>query len=69
MNDNLYIEERIEDIHSESNLDEANEAIKELLERNGTLKEVIGKLKREQEIESIGFCEVIEEKNKIKEEI
>ena len=31
MNDQLYVEERIEDIYSESNLDEANEAIKEIL--------------------------------------
>ena len=46
MNDQLYVEERIEDIYSESNSDEANEAIKELLEKNGTLQEV-RKLKRE----------------------
>ena len=37
MNDHLYIEERIEDIHSTSSPDEANEAIKELLEKNGSL--------------------------------
>ena len=37
MNDHLYIEERIEDLHSASSLDEANEAIKELLEKNGSL--------------------------------
>ena len=36
MNDHLYIEERIEDLHS-SNSDEANEAIKELLAKNGNL--------------------------------
>lgn len=45
MNDQLYIEERIEDIHS-SNLDEADEEIKELLEKNNTLQEV-RKLRRE----------------------
>ena len=50
MNDQLYIEERIEDIYLESNLDEANEAIKELLENNSTLQEEVGKLRREQEI-------------------
>ena len=33
MNDHLYIEERIEDLHPERSSDEANEAIKELLER------------------------------------
>ena len=37
MNDQLYVEERIEDIYLERNLDEANEAIKELLEENNTL--------------------------------
>ena len=35
MNEKLYIEERIEDINSKSNSDEANEAIRELLEKNG----------------------------------
>ena len=49
MNDHLYIEERIKDIHSPSNLDEVIEAIKELLEKNGSLQEV-RKLIREQEI-------------------
>ncbi|MDF3686317.1 hypothetical protein [Enterobacter hormaechei] len=52
MNDNLYIEERIEDLHS-SNSDEANEAIKELLEKNGSLQEEVRKLRREQEIQSV----------------
>ena len=37
MNDHLYIEERIEDVHSASNPYEANEAIKELLEKNSSL--------------------------------
>ena len=46
MNDQLYIEEGIEIIHSKSNSDEANEAIKELLEKNGTLQEEVRKLKR-----------------------
>ena len=36
MNDKLYTKERIEDIH----LDEANEAIRELLEKNSNLQEV-----------------------------
>ena len=36
MNDHLYIEEIIEDLHSR-NLDEANEAIKENLEKNSSL--------------------------------
>ena len=36
MNDHLYIEENIEELHS-SNQDEANEAIKEVLDKNGSL--------------------------------
>ena len=69
MNDHLYTEERIEDLHSESNPDEANEAIKELLEKNGSLQEEVRKLRREKEIQLVRQCEVMEEKNKIKEEI
>ena len=46
MNDHLYIEERIEDIHSTSGLDEANKEIKELLEKNGSLQEEVRKLRR-----------------------
>ena len=50
MNDHLYIEERIEDIHSTSSLDEENQEIKELLEKNGSLQEEVRKLRRMQEI-------------------
>ncbi|MDF3675402.1 hypothetical protein [Enterobacter hormaechei] len=50
MNDYQYIEERIEDLLSSSSSNEANEVIKELLEKNGSLQEEIRKLKREQEI-------------------
>ena len=66
MNDQLYVEERVKDFYLEGNSNEANEAIKELLEKNGTLQEEVRKLKREQEIQSIRFCEVLEEKNNIK---
>ena len=48
MNDHLYIEERIEDLHSIGNPDEENEAIKELLENNRSLQEKVRKLRREQ---------------------
>ena len=48
MNDHQYIEERIEDFFPSSNSDEANDAIKELLEKNGSLQEEVRKLKREQ---------------------
>ena len=50
MNDHLYIEERIKDLHSTSNSDEANETIKELLEKNGSLQEELRKLRREKKI-------------------
>ena len=67
-NEKIYIEERIEDIHLESNSGEVNEVIRELLVKNGTLQEV-RKLKRDQEILSVRLCEVMEEKNKTKEEL
>ena len=37
MNDNLYTKERIEDICLERNLDEADEVMKDLLEKNSNL--------------------------------
>ena len=48
MNDHLYIEERIEYFHPSSSLDEANDAIKELLEKNGSLQEEVRTLRRNQ---------------------
>ena len=69
MNDHLYTEERIEDLHSTSSPNEANEEIKELLEKKVSLQEEVRKLRREQEIQLVRLCEVMEEKNKIKEEI
>ena len=49
MNDHLCIEERIEDFHPSRSSDEANEVIKELLEKNGALQEEVRKLRIEQE--------------------
>ena len=46
MNDHQYIEEKIDNLLPSSNLDEADQAIKELLEKNGSLKEEVRKLKR-----------------------
>ena len=46
MNDQLYVEEIIEDIYAKGNLIQANEAIKELLEKNGNLQEEVRKLKK-----------------------
>ena len=61
MNDHLYIEEIIEDIHSTSSLDEANEAIKELLEKNGSLQEEVRQIRREKKIQLVRLCEIVEE--------
>ena len=69
MNDNLYIEEIIEDICPERNLNEVDEAIKYLLEKNCNLQEEVKKMKREQELQSVIICEFMEEKDKAKEEI
>ena len=69
MNDHQYIEEKIEDLLPSSNSDEANQAIKELLAKNGSLQDEVRKLKREQEIQSIRLCEVLEQRNKAQEEL
>ena len=66
MNDLKYVEEKIEDFFPSSSSDEANNAIKELLEKNGSLQEEVRKLKREQEIQSIRLCEILEQRNKEK---
>ena len=50
MNDHQYVEEKIEDLSPSSNSKEADQAIKELLEKNGSLQEEVRKLKREQEV-------------------
>ena len=47
MNDHQYVEEKIEDLFPSSSSDEENNAIKELLEKNGYLEEEVRKLKRE----------------------
>ena len=69
MNDCQYVEEKIEDFFPSSSSDEANNAIKELLEKNGSLQEEVRKLKREQEIQSIRLCEILEQRNKEKQDL
>ena len=64
MNDLKYFEEKIEYFFPSNSSDEANNAIKELLEKNGSLQEEVRKLKREQEIQSIRICENLEQRNK-----
>ena len=68
MNENLYIEERIEDLCRERILEEADVAIKDLLVRNDTLQEEVRKLKRKQESHSIRLCEVMKQKKKDEED-
>ena len=68
MNDHLYIEEIIEYFFPSSSSDEANDTIKELLEKNGSLQEEGRKLRRE-EIQSVMLCEIMDEKNKTKEKM
>ena len=63
MNELKYVEEKIEDFFPSSNSDEANNAIKELLENNGSLQEEVRKLRREQEIQSIRRCKILEARN------
>ena len=48
MNDHLCIEKKIEDFLPSSSSDWTNNAIKELIEKNGSLQEEIRNLKREQ---------------------
>ena len=48
MNDLKYVKENIEEFFPWSSLDEANNAIKEILEKNGSLQVEVRKLKREQ---------------------
>ena len=69
MNDLKYVEEKIEDLLRSNSSDEANNAIKELLEKNGSLQEEVRKLKREQEIQSTRLCEILEQRNKAKEDL
>ena len=69
MNDHKYVEEKIENFFPSSSSDEANNAIKELLEKNGSLQEEVRKLKREQEIQSIRLCEILEQRNKAQEDL
>ena len=47
MNDHKYVEERIEDFSLSSSSTKVDDAIKELLEKNGSLQEEVRTLKRE----------------------
>ena len=69
MNDHLYIEEIIKDLHPSSSSDEANDAIKVLLEKNSSLEEEVRKLRTQKEIQSIRLCEIMEDKNKTNVEV
>ncbi|GLJ18179.1 hypothetical protein SUGI_0321240 [Cryptomeria japonica] len=72
INDHEYVETKIEDLFPTSNsneVDEANNAIKELLEKNGLLQKEVRMLRIEQEIQSARFCEILEQRNKMQNEI
>ena len=69
MNDLRYVEEIIKDFFPLSSSDEENNAIKELLEKNGSLQEEVRKLKREQEIQLVRLCKILEQRNKAQEEL
>ncbi|GLJ49804.1 hypothetical protein SUGI_1057810 [Cryptomeria japonica] len=72
INDHEYVETKIEDLFptsSSNEVDEANNAIKELLEKNGLLQKEVRMLRREQEIQSTRFCEILEQRNKMQNEI
>ena len=69
MNDHKYIEERIEDFLPTNSSKEVDDAIKELLEKNGSLQEEVRTLKREQENQLVRLCEILEQRNKIKDEL
>ncbi|GLJ36482.1 hypothetical protein SUGI_0732790 [Cryptomeria japonica] len=72
INDHEYVETKIEDLFptsSSNEVDEANNAIKELLEKNGLLQKEVRMLRREQEIQSARFCEILEQRNKMQNEI
>ncbi|GLJ10090.1 hypothetical protein SUGI_0121890 [Cryptomeria japonica] len=72
INDHEYVETKIEDLFptsSSNEVDEANNAIKELLEKNGLLQKEVRMLRREQKIQSARFCEILEQRNKMQNEI
>ncbi|GLJ52461.1 hypothetical protein SUGI_1115780 [Cryptomeria japonica] len=72
INDHEYVETKIEDLFptsSSNEVDEANNAIKELLEKNRLLQKEVRMLRREQEIQSARFCEILEQRNKMQNEI
>ena len=72
MNDHQYIETKIEELFPSSSSNEANEtdnAIKELLKKNKSLQEEVRMLRLEQGIQTARFCEIVEQRNKMQEEI
>ena len=72
MNDHQYVETKIEELFPSSSSNEANEAdnaIKELLEKNRSLQKEVRMLRLEQGIQTARFCEIVEQRNKMQEEI
>ena len=50
MKDTQYIEEKIDDICPDNSTEEANESIKDLLDKNTLLQEEVNKMKRDMEL-------------------
>ena len=65
MNENLYIEKKIEDLCRYCFIEKTDATIEDLLVRNATLQEEVIKLKREHESHSVRLCEVMEQKKKV----
>ena len=63
------LKKRLKTFSLSSSSDEANNAIKELLEKNGSLQEEVRKLNRDKEIQSIRLCEILEQRNKAQEDL
>lgn len=67
-NDSQYQEEDTTELFDNGNSIESDKAIKEILEKNNILSDDIINLKREQEIQFVRLCEVVEQKKKAKED-
>ena len=68
VNDNIYIEEKIEETCQDKSSDKVDAIFRELLEKNHALQDEVTKLRREQEIHLVKMCEIMEQKDKANEE-
>ena len=68
MDDNIYIEEKIKDISQDKCSKKVDAVTRELIEKNHILQDEVTKLRREQEIQLVRMCEIMEQKDKANEE-